>query len=71
MDQSIVTRTQELFGESFKTYESPMKTQFIEGLYNEKAYLISYNPRSNYYVLTIDDKPILIGIQKESILERL
>ena len=71
MDKSIITCAANLFGDSFKAHVSPNNTQFIAGLFNGHEYMISYNPMSRFYVFTKDDKPLLIGVQKETILEKL
>jgi len=71
MDPVICEKATFLFGDSYKQWNSPMKTTFIKGFYQEKEYLVSYNPKSGTYVMTENDKYLCGGCQKEEILQAL
>lgn len=71
MDQIVLTTARETFGETFKTYKSPNNTTFIEGVAHSGDILISYNPGSCYYVVTVNDKPVLLGVDKRKVLNFL
>lgn len=71
MDQLVLTRAREIFGETFKTYVSPQGTVFIEGVIGENNLMISYYPTYTDYIILINSVPHLVGIDSERVGEFL